>query len=88
MCITGRENRADCAGSGVSTYCVHPGVVGTRLAREFDGSLAVRCFNWIWSCVNGRLMTPLEGARTSLYCCLDPTIANTSGRYYRSVLYC
>jgi len=70
-------------GTGVSTYCVHPGIVSTNLARDFDGSLAVHCFNWIWSCVHGRLMTPLEGASTTLYCCLQPSISNVSGRYYR-----
>ena len=81
VCVRGRHY----AGTDVSTYCVHPGIVSTNLARDFDGTLAVQCFNCIWSCVHGRLMTPLEGARTTLYCCLDPNIRNISGRYYRSV---
>lgn len=77
-----------CAGTGVSTFCVHPGIVSTNLARDFEGSMALHCFHWVWSCVNGRLMTPLEGARTTLYCCLEPSISSISGRYYRSVFTC
>ena len=28
------------------------------------------------------MITPLQGAQTTLYCCLDESIADHSGRYY------
>jgi NAD(P)-dependent dehydrogenase (short-subunit alcohol dehydrogenase family) len=69
-------------GTGVSTYCLHPGIVSTDLARDFEDTLAMSCFNVVWSCFCGSLLTPAEGAQTTLYCCLEPSIADVSGRYY------
>lgn len=69
-------------GRGVTSYCLHPGIVKTDLAREFEGTISVSCFNFFWKCFHGRLMTPSEGAKTTVYCCLEPTIAQHTGRYY------
>jgi len=75
------------SGTGVTTYAVHPGFVTTELVREYRGSCLVSCFNCIQNCFRGGYLTAAEGAATSLYCCLEPTIAEHSGRYYESVVF-
>jgi NAD(P)-dependent dehydrogenase (short-subunit alcohol dehydrogenase family) len=61
-------------GSGVSTYSLHPGVVDTEVWREvprfFRPLLRLR-----------GLLTPEEGAQTTLYCALQAP-ASESGLYF------
>ena len=62
------------AGTGVSSYSLHPGVVDTEVWREVP--------NWLRPLLRLRgLLTPEQGAQTSLYCALQaPT--QVSGLYY------
>jgi retinol dehydrogenase-12 len=66
------------AGTGVTTYALHPGVIKTELARNYGS-----CLESMYACCFGCcLKTPVQGAATTLYCCLEPTIADHTGRYY------
>ena len=62
------------AGTGVSTYALHPGVVDTEVWRELPGFLRPLLR------LRG-LLTPEEGAQTTLYCALQAP-ASESGLYY------
>jgi NAD(P)-dependent dehydrogenase (short-subunit alcohol dehydrogenase family) len=62
------------AGTGVSTYSLHPGVVDTEVWRELPGFLRPLLR------LRG-LLTPEEGAQTTLYCALQAP-ASESGLYY------
>ena len=62
------------AGTGVSTYSLHPGVVDTEVWREVPGFLRPLLR------LRG-LLTPEQGAQTTLYCALQAP-ASESGLYY------
>lgn len=62
------------AGTGVSTYALHPGVVDTEVWREVPRFLRPLLR------LRG-LLTPEEGAQTTLYCALQAP-ASESGLYY------
>jgi NAD(P)-dependent dehydrogenase (short-subunit alcohol dehydrogenase family) len=73
-----RELARRLEGSGVTANCCHPGGVATRLGQ---GGAA-------WARALGRvaglfLLTPEQGARTSVYLATRPEIAGVSGRYFR-----
>jgi NAD(P)-dependent dehydrogenase (short-subunit alcohol dehydrogenase family) len=61
-------------GSGVSTYALHPGVVASDIWRRVP---------WpIRPLMKRRMLSPEQGARTSLYCATSPDVAGESGLYY------
>jgi dehydrogenase/reductase SDR family protein 13 len=64
------------AGSGVTTYSLHPGVVATDIWRELPWGLRhlAKLF----------MISPEEGARTTLHCTTAPEPSLTSGAYYDS----
>lgn len=62
------------AGSGVSTYALHPGVVASDIWRAVP---------WpIRPLMTLRMISTEEGARTSLHCATAPELAAESGLYY------
>ena len=61
------------AGSGVTAYSLHPGVIRTNLAGDILPAAHA---------VGGRLPGPEEGARTSVYLATEPGIERHSGRYF------
>lgn len=67
-------------GTDVATYALHPGVVDTRIWRAVPAPLRplVKL---------RRLLTPEQGARTTLYCALDCPQAE-SGFYYADARRC
>lgn len=65
------------AGSGVTVNALHPGAVGTRLARN-NGWWAV----WITRLLSPFLRSPEQGAETSLHVATAPELAGVSGRYF------
>jgi retinol dehydrogenase-12 len=65
------------AGTGVTTYSVHPGVVATDVWRRVWPGLR-HLMKWF-------MISPEDGARTSLYCATAPELADVSGRYYADV---
>jgi retinol dehydrogenase 12 len=62
------------AGSGVTTYAVHPGGVRSNIWRSVPQPL-----RWL---IQLFLVSNEEGARTQLRCATDPELATESGRYY------
>jgi retinol dehydrogenase-12 len=68
-------------GTGVTTYCVHPGLVATELGRymykeDEPPSLSRRI-------IHALAKTPAQGAQTSIYCAVSERVAQQSGWYYR-----
>jgi dehydrogenase/reductase SDR family protein 13 len=61
-------------GTGVTTYAVHPGVVATDVWRRVPAPL-----RWL---IKKFMITPQQGAESSLRCATDPELASQSGRYY------
>ena len=68
-----RELARRLLGTRVTTYAVHPGIVGTDLWRHQG------CFDRL---LQPMFKTPEQGAQTTLYCALAPELATLSGRYY------
>ena len=64
------------AGTGVTSYSLHPGVIASDIWRRVP---------WpIRPLIKLRMRTPEEGARTSLYCATSPEVASESGLYYEN----
>ena len=62
------------AGSGVTTYALHPGVVASDVWRSVPWPFR--------SLIKLRMISTDEGARTSLYCATAPECAGETGLYY------
>lgn len=62
------------AGTGVTTYAVHPGVVATDVWREVPAPL-----RWV---IKKLMLTPEQGAQSSILAASDPELAEATGRYY------
>jgi retinol dehydrogenase-12 len=62
------------AGTRVTTYSLHPGVVASDFWRDLPGPV-----QWL---LKLRMISNEEGARTPLYCATAPELGTTSGRYY------
>jgi len=61
-------------GSGVNTYALHPGVIASEIWRhapQFIVKLRARS-----------MITPEEGAKTTLYCASSNAVADQTGLYY------
>jgi retinol dehydrogenase 12 len=69
-----RELARRWAGSGVTAYALHPGVVATGIWRRVPGPL-----RWL---ITRFMISPEEGARTTIFCATAPELAGVSGRYY------
>jgi retinol dehydrogenase 12 len=62
------------AGTGVTTYALHPGVVASDVWRAVP---------WpIRPLLKLRMISTEEGARTTLYCATAPALAGETGLYY------
>ncbi len=69
-----RELARRLAGTGVTTYALHPGVVGSDIWRRVP---------WpVRPLVTRRMLSTEQGAATSLYCAASPQVATATGRYY------
>jgi dehydrogenase/reductase SDR family protein 13 len=62
------------AGTGITTYAVHPGVVATDVWRRVPAPL-----RWV---IKKFMITPEQGAESSLRCATAPELAGETGRYY------
>jgi len=62
------------AGSGVTANALHPGVVATDLARDYPQPL-IKLLNLV-------LLTPEQGARTTLHVATAPELAEVTGAYF------
>jgi retinol dehydrogenase 12 len=61
-------------GTGVTTYALHPGVVATDVWRRVPAPV-----RWV---IKKFMITPEQGAQTSLRCATAPELASETGRYY------
>ncbi len=62
------------AGSGVTTYAVHPGLVASDIWRRVP---------WpVRPLIMSRMISTEEGARTSVYCATSEEVASESGLFY------
>jgi len=62
------------AGSGVTTYSLHPGVVATEVWRSVPWPLG-----WLMKLA---LISPEKGAQTTLHCATSASVAAETGLYY------
>lgn len=62
------------AGSGVTTYSLHPGAIASDVWREVPFGLrqVMKLF----------MKSTTDGAKTSIYCATSPDVADVTGRYY------
>jgi retinol dehydrogenase-12 len=59
---------------GITTYAVHPGMVASDIWRRVP---------WpVRPLIKLRMISPEEGAKTSLYCAISTSVAAASGRFY------
>jgi retinol dehydrogenase-12 len=65
------------AGKGATANCLHPGVVATGFGRNTPG-----LFKTLISLAKPILLTPEQGAATSIYLASSPEVANVSGEYF------
>ena len=65
-------------GTGVTTYAVHPGIVRTELDRHMP-TWQKTLFVPVRAVVS---KSPTQGAQTTLYCALEPSLADKTGLYY------
>merc|ERR1719414_837873 len=79
-------------GSGVTTYSVHPGAVYTPLSSACNSQMSSG-----WPKVLAQaghalqrsiFRTPVQGAQTSLFCCVEESISHQTGRYYEDSTEC
>jgi len=61
-------------GTGVTTYALHPGVVATDVWRRIPSPV-----RWV---MKRFMVTPEEGALSTLRCATAPELAGETGRYY------
>jgi NAD(P)-dependent dehydrogenase (short-subunit alcohol dehydrogenase family) len=67
------------SGTGVTANCLHPGTVATGFARDDDakGFLAFGV-----KLIKPFILTPEQGARTSVYLASSPDVADVTGQYF------
>ena len=61
-------------GAAVTTYALHPGVVATDAWRRIPPP-----FRWV---VKRFMISPEDGAKTTLYCAADGAVSSETGKYY------
>ncbi|WP_168414269.1 SDR family oxidoreductase [Acinetobacter indicus] len=61
-------------GTGVTTYAVHPGIVSTNVWRSLPNPLVKALSRW--------MISPEQGAKTTLYCATAPQLSAETGMYY------
>ncbi|MFC3901415.1 NAD(P)-dependent dehydrogenase, short-chain alcohol dehydrogenase family [Acinetobacter marinus] len=61
-------------GTGVTTYAIHPGVVSTNVWRSLPKPMVKALSRW--------MISPEQGAQTTLYCATAPHLSGETGMYY------
>ncbi|KAM3593847.1 uncharacterized protein V6R79_023339 [Siganus canaliculatus] len=64
-------------GTGVTTYVLHPGVVQTDLWRHLNGPQQA-----IMKMVSPFTKNSVQGAQTTIYCAVEPSLEKETGGYY------
>ena len=58
------------------------GIVSTEIDRNIRGLFGECFYRALFPFFNFFALTPLQGAQTTLYCCLEDKIESESGGYY------
>lgn len=66
------------AGSSVTANCLHPGVVATNIFAAFGGRTG-KIFTVL---LRPFMLSPADGAKTSLYLASSPEVANVTGKFF------
>lgn len=74
-----RELSKKLEGTGVTTYSLHPGVIRTELTRHWEKN---QLWKMVFSILKYFIKTPVEGAQTTIYCAVEESLANQTGKYY------
>ena len=76
------------AGTGVTTYSLHPGVIITEITRHMKHHPIVKLL-LDTAPYHGLLVLKdvVHGAQTTICCAVDEKLKDQSGKYYRSVNY-
>jgi dehydrogenase/reductase SDR family protein 13 len=69
-----KELARRCNGTPITTYALHPGVVATDAWRRIPPP-----FRWV---VKRFMISPEDGAKTTLYCAADAAVGSETGKYY------
>lgn len=64
-------------GTGVTVYSLHPGVVQTELWRHVNGFQ-----QFVMNMISPFTKNSVQGAQTTIYCAVEPTLETESGGYY------
>ncbi|GBM12762.1 Retinol dehydrogenase 11 [Araneus ventricosus] len=77
-----RELARRLKGTGVTTYCLHPGSIDTELSKHIKDTFG-RIAGFFYYLISKLIFkSPKQGAQTTIYCAVDEKIANESGLYY------
>jgi NAD(P)-dependent dehydrogenase (short-subunit alcohol dehydrogenase family) len=64
-------------GTKVTANCLHPGVIGSGFGRTYGGAMSV-----LVTIARPFMLTPEEGARTTVYLASSPDVEGVSGKYF------
>ena len=67
------------AGTGVTANCLHPGVVATNIFAAFFGGRTGKVFSMLF---RPFMLSPADGAKTSIYLASSPEVANVTGKFF------
>ncbi|MEP7064496.1 MAG: SDR family oxidoreductase [Gemmatimonadota bacterium] len=68
------ELAARLSGSGVTANCLHPGAVATDMLRQLP--------KWLYALISPFLITPAQGAATTIFLASSPAVEGVSSSYY------
>ncbi|CAH1791842.1 unnamed protein product, partial [Owenia fusiformis] len=71
-------------GTGVTSNAVHPGIVNTEIGRHMKVNKSYIAWPIIGPIKFLFLKSPEQGAQTSLFCALDSSLENVTGKYFKN----
>lgn len=72
-------------GTNVTANSLHPGIVDTELTRYLPRSVPFYFRILLAPIIYLLGKTPLQGAQTTIYCAVEESLANVTGKYFRCV---
>lgn len=86
-CVTKLENvlftiylAGELKDSGVTVNCLHPGTIETDLL--INSGFSKYLYRWMGPFKRLFMKTEEEGAQTTIYCALEPSLNNVTGKYF------
>ncbi|OXA42771.1 retinol dehydrogenase 13 [Folsomia candida] len=69
-------------GTGVTTNALHPGIVKTEIGRHMGLESSIMASIFVKPLLSFFLKSPEQGALTTLFVALDPSLEKVSGKYF------